>query len=629
MRHRGTSLIEVLVVMVVFLVGILAIVQIFPGGFRILTTSRNNTLASVAGSAQMEVLKAHADQLPDLIAFVRYNLAANQIEAEPNRFPGDLGPAYTDFRQDGVFYDSSGNVVGSWPYLTGANVARRILGEGKAIPTPRPVGTYYGGLMSLQFAPIVYNPSGTYRSLFVVYGNDMAKRSGDPVAAGINRIQNWEFFVDQEDTSSAVLFLPPLRFKTAQYRINLTIYVNNGGGVIRRDLVDLVTNPIPADPALAPYALQVSNIPGVLQAGENLVGIDYDSVTVARLFDNVANSSPFSEDPYEYKLISPQLGVLLFNPAGFNYIVRQAGGQRVPLEGRVSYDVYDWRILREEFRVPDSLPAQYKLAFQSLKVSTEPGPDGTISGGMGFSVPDINGNPQSIDLVLQDTETGGVYVFNNTKQGDPTASSYSVNKSSGLVTLNDYDGNAANGLQLMLMYPGITTPTVVDAENRSIRALYMAKGEWAVQVLKPASRYTRSSNFPGLAQYQVNSNGRVYFPPCDTGRMISLGEIYYISTGGQQMGPVELTAAGTNTPADPNGPYIDVAANFPDFNGWDESYGSAVKSVNGASVAVRVLWNPDFFRLTDDPPTNLSNFNKWMQGWRRQTVETTLQRKQD
>ena len=44
-RRAGTSLVELLVVIVVFLIGILAILQIFPGGLRVLATSRSNAVA--------------------------------------------------------------------------------------------------------------------------------------------------------------------------------------------------------------------------------------------------------------------------------------------------------------------------------------------------------------------------------------------------------------------------------------------------------------------------------------------------------------------------------------------------------------------------------------------------------
>jgi len=71
LRH-GTSLVELLVVMVVFLVGILAIVQIFPGGFRVLNTTRNNSVASAFARQQIEQLKSRSEQLPDAIVPIQY-----------------------------------------------------------------------------------------------------------------------------------------------------------------------------------------------------------------------------------------------------------------------------------------------------------------------------------------------------------------------------------------------------------------------------------------------------------------------------------------------------------------------------------------------------------------------------
>ena len=45
--RRGTTLLEVLVVIVIFLLGILAIVQIFPYGFKILMSSRNSSVSKI------------------------------------------------------------------------------------------------------------------------------------------------------------------------------------------------------------------------------------------------------------------------------------------------------------------------------------------------------------------------------------------------------------------------------------------------------------------------------------------------------------------------------------------------------------------------------------------------------
>ena len=54
--------------------------------------------------------------------------------------------------------------------------------------------------------------------------------------------------------------------------------------------------------------------------------------------------------------------------------------------------------------------------------------------------------------------------------------------------------------------------------------------------------------------------------------------------------------------------------------------GYAVRRVKGASVAVRVLWNPSFWSLGSDPAENNLKFERWSQDWRRTVVETFLQR---
>ena len=61
-------------------------------------------------------------------------------------------------------------------------------------------------------------------------------------------------------------------------------------------------------------------------------------------------------------------------------------------------------------------------------------------------------------------------------------------------------------------------------------------------------------------------------------------------------------------------------------NSFGSAYGFAVRRVKGASVAIRVLWNPSFFSLTGDSATNMQNLERWGRDWRRTTVETFLQR---
>ena len=63
----GTTLIEVLVTIVVFLVGILAIAQIFPGGVKILNRTRNTSMAVAMAKSQLEMMAAKPELVPEQI----------------------------------------------------------------------------------------------------------------------------------------------------------------------------------------------------------------------------------------------------------------------------------------------------------------------------------------------------------------------------------------------------------------------------------------------------------------------------------------------------------------------------------------------------------------------------------
>lgn len=619
-RRSGTSLVEVLVVMVVFLIGILAIVQIFPGGFKALSTSAKNNIATAIARTTSNILQNHADQLPDAIVPVIYNWNGSQIviDKDPEHYPGDLGPLYGGLDANGILYDSTANPIGGWSYLTGANITRRVLGEGKEIPAPRQVGSRYGSLLSLQFAPLVYNPQ--YQSIFVVYGNDMIRRSGNPVTSGFG-VRSTEFFVDQEDNSSAEVIVPTDVSRPLSYRLEMSCVA----GGQRRDIVDWVfTAPAQA----GPYEYPLSNVvPGIQ-------GVEYDTVRLARVFDDVdvTNGGNFhTGEPYEYKLLSRQLGLILFNPAGYNFVIRTRRGQSERLIGRASYDVFDWRILHEEFRAPEQSPYQYKLALNNLKVAGNTGADGLRMQGIGVQVPDGNMAFGDTDLAIQDVSTGALMAFKE-RTVDPNLTSYTVDKSSGRVTFLDADPSIA-GTQVKILQPGDLAMSTVTLEGRSLRALYMARGEWAAQVLKPAAHYVETYGRPGIGEYYIGGSSgyisndkRIYFPPADAGRVVSLGEVYYINTSGISVGPVQLTAKLQTNAMDLGLPYIPMDSYYPDFKQFDYSYGTAVKNVKGASVAVRVLWNPEYFTLGNDPTQNMQHLDTWMQNWRRQTVETYLQR---
>lgn len=200
---RGTSLVEVLVVIVIFLTGILAVVQIFPGGFRVLNTTRNNAIATQLGRSEMERLKAHADQLPEAIlpvSYVSLGPGLVRIDVDSTRDTNDIGPAggVTDLEADGDAIDGGANVLAKWQYVTGANVLRRVIGEGRRVPAPTTgLNIPTASRMVLEFGPVLLDPA--YQNTFLVYGNDMVGIDGLPGTAGV---LPYQFFLNNGDLAT-------------------------------------------------------------------------------------------------------------------------------------------------------------------------------------------------------------------------------------------------------------------------------------------------------------------------------------------------------------------------------------------------------------------------------------------
>lgn len=620
-RTAGTTLIEVLVVIVIFLIGILAVVQVFPGGFKVLRATRDLSVATALSRAEIERIKANSAQLPEMVVPVLYTWLPGGvlISADTDRGPDDLGPVASGLDQNGILYDASNNPLGAWPYLSGANVQRRVIGEGRRVPAPRAIGADYGGLLVLQFGPVVFNPQ--YQSLFQVYGNDMIAREGapDPFA----RRRDYLFYLEDIDEATGQIWLPSGPTNRT-YRLSFSAWVSDGGSFHRHDVVD-ATIPVRANSGWVAFQLSTY---APLDPGETYLGAEFDSVQVQRRFDQLPSALSFTPgEPYEYKLLDPNLGLLLFNPAGSTFTERRPGGRRIPLMARVSYDVWDWRILRDEFRVPDRGAAQQKLALGNLKVLGNVDVDGRKYAGLGFDVANGSGGLESRDFVLVDLDTGAVV----------TADSYRVDRSLGVVTFLDADGNAANGIQGRMTLPGASAANPVTLSGRNVRALYQAVGEWSVQILKPAAQYTVTDAVPvGVGQYYVGqspanpvgSPTRVYFPKMDAGRKVTIAEIWYRDGGGALRLLENTDFVLQGTPADATGlPYIDVQSVDPGAQSFDyATYGYAVRGVRGASVAVRVLHNPAFFSLGANAAGNMASFEQWGRNWRRTETETFLQR---
>jgi len=635
--RRGTSLIEVLVVIVVFLIGILAIVQIFPGGFKLLNRTRDNAMATELGRSEVERLKARVDQLPEMILPVDYVWTGTDytVVANSTRLPSELGPNAVGLLSNGNLVDASDNVLGRWDELTGANLTRRIVKEGRRVPAPRLINSAtgeYGCLMTLQFGPILYNPQ--FQSIFAVVGNDMFRREGSPDRP----LRNYEFFVDESDNSAATVSLPAYGSGQVSYSLSLTAYTNGAGGLKKVTVVDLTVN----SPATAAGYQTV----GLASLIPDFVGCDYDSVRAARRYDEIPVANSFTPgNPFEFKVLNGPLGHVLFNPEAYDTQVQQPNGRRAPLQARVSYDVYDWRILREDFRIDDGVPAQHKVAMQNLRVINGLNADSTQWTGLPYSMPDGAGGTRRQDLILVDLETGGSYLYDpsnpadpspspesvNQIKVDPTRSSMFVDKSSGRIQLLDFDRDPSNGLQLRLILPGATTPVTVNAAGRMVRVHYMANNEWAVQVTKAPSTYDDTTDLPAIGQFYVGGSGvpgglltRIYFPRSDSGQTITVDEIYGLR-GGVQVGPLSYTGVLATRGSDPLGlPCLDVSSLVDSLDATQLGY--SVRGVKGASVTVRVFHNTAKISLTNSSAQNMSKLNSYIGQWQRSTTQTFLQR---
>ncbi|MDR3690291.1 MAG: hypothetical protein P4L46_12995 [Fimbriimonas sp.] len=668
-RPFGTTLVEVLVVIVVFLVGILAVIQIFPKGFQLLLLTRNKSIAQSLARETVEMLAARADELPEQIVSAHYDQNGN-LYIDSNRDPNDLGPMGSTLASDGTLSDANANVLGNWQLFTGSNTTRRVIGEGHRVPAPGSVSAngnnaFFGGLMVLQFGPISYQPAtGTTVSNFAVYGNDLQQVIGAPSAQDLR--SDYQYFVTNPFDNTISLLLPSGPYARA-YRVSFSAYIaTNSGSLVKQDytevpLVSVGAQTIGANGQYPLFQAQIDN--GIVNDPNHLIkSIDLNTLRVQRSFKMIPKTQGFDpNEPYEYKLLNENLGVLLFNPVGHEVFISRNGHDREPLEAKVNYDVYDWRVLHDDFRIdtgilpgvsgnplsPQLLTCEHKLPINSLKVAGIAGPDGqSLTPILPLETARADGTTDtsaanaagSDNFVLMDMATGGVFYELN--PNFPTQRLINIDKSTGIVTINQADTNGVpvSGLAGYLLLPDGST-TVVQMDNRAVRALYMARQEFSVQVLKAASQFSVASNYVGLAsdQYYIGGTNsgagvasRIYFPIADSGRKVTVGEVKYDSSADSQIHTLTGQDFIVHYAANENDPlglaYIDLTDADPYATSVDMSNGIGARSIKGASVAARVLWNPDGFTLSNDNAANLANLSKWGRGWRRSTNETYMQR---
>lgn len=656
---RGTTLVEVLVVIVVFLIGILAIAQIFPGGIKILARTRNMSMAQALARAEVESLKSNPGLVPEAVLPVTYNnVGFFDPQTDPNKQITEYAPSGTGITQTGQVPEAGRD----WQLVSGPNSFRRIIGETHVLSTPRSLSTDptsvtapYGSLLLLERGPMARD-IGVPTDTVHVYGRDMSYRLVRE-ATDYTGLREYEYLVNNPTSNAAEISFPAAT--AGEFRVSLTAMVNNGGNIIRRQIFRS-TVAVPATPTPGYFTVPVGAVPGVLGGGETLVSVELTSLKIARRFVRIPNATAFTATaPFTYKLLNDRVGMLLVNPVLSGRYEERAGQTRRPYVARVDYDVRDWRILHEDFRITTSSPAglakTIRLPISSLKTNTVGAADGrqglshaAVIGGSDVpndSMEDVfvadngtvaNTNTDTADNFLAiDVATGG-QIMENTATGP----ALKVDKSSGTVTFYDIDADDTNGLtQNIVGLDGTVVPTNIT--GRVIRCYFMGKDEWAVQVTRNPSSYSPTLGLPGAGQFYVGgSDGtvaglstRIYFPPMDNNRKVSVGRIRYTTAAGTGiLEGAEFSIKqrpGADTISSPR-PSIDIRDLIPSATGIVADQGPtslpySVSDVQGVSVLVKVFFNNAKFNLTPNATTNLtSGFNQWSQQWNITTKETYL-----
>ncbi|MEI7984593.1 MAG: hypothetical protein WCI55_03110 [Armatimonadota bacterium] len=663
-RFGGTTLIEILVVIVVFLVGILAIAQIFPGGIKILNKGRNNSIAIGLLRSNQELLKSRPDVLPGEVVPIRMTLVGPiyvPVE-DPTWLPTEYSPAVTAILPNGTALEAGR----AWQLVSGANTTRRIIGETHKITAPKllsPDGTSvtapFGSLTLLEFGPIDHIGGVPLPNQLSVYGRDMYRRVAKN-ATDYQGMRDYEYGVMGMNSSAAEIAFPAAVSGT--YRVSITANIINAGSIFTRRLNGVSVN-IAATPG--GYAVVPVSDPliGILGPGDNLISVEVDSLKIAHMFTQLAPATAFdANDLFQYKVLNGRIGELLFNPKLFGKYEERAGSTRQPYVARIDYDVRDWRILHEDFRVstsaPAGLPKVLKLAIPSLRTNSVPGPDGLsapshaaiIAGsdspnaGMedvfvvnNTTVPGAN-TTDADNMLILDLATGGQLL--EQYSGAPTMK---IDKSGGNITLFDIDNNDANGLTQAIATPDGSI-VLTNVTGRALRAFYMAREEWALQVTRSAAHYDFTYVAPAAAQYYVGGTGplngqptRIYFPAMDTNRKVSIGKIRYRDGGGTErlLEGAEFQIkfrTGVDSITQPM-PSIDLrdidggAVSFVQDTTSPSSMAFSVGDVRGVSVISKAFYNSSGFTFSPNTTDNLTNkFGNWAKEWGISSRETYLHR---
>ena len=606
-----------MVALVVLTIGIFAIIRLFPGGF--LTILRTSELTQAQGLAQEQI--DAQKQMP----FVADSIVAID-PINPANILTDIRP---DTLEDESVASSAGNAARYVDpyYVSNINHFLRVLGETFRISAPSSNSAMgQGATYMLQRGP-VYNQFGTDAmgnpsDSLTVRGLPLQRTEQDSTATFNNPsgtpllINDGQYAIDYKKLK--VAFYPRLGTGSRQF-VFAYEYLKNVGG----NIVVVPVTPDPANPAkttiTVPDVAPASLPPGVttpppswqdLFAGptysngitmpadfDSTLGLHLSSDDVSRRFRYI--TSGFDNDPYEYKWYSPQystdanVGVLIFNPSGYSQTIPGSTGNQ-PLTARVDYTIFDNHIIHEDRAIPSSPPYDIRLSLQFILVNGHIGdPDRTY-----------------------DTLTVYNGLFRDASAGTPALLVYNANTGDVISSIGGGAGTVAASLEDRA---GILRLNQADVESQNlqgttVRIFYRTEKDWGLDLQKANARYAQADS-PVNVQYNNyyiggsdaasdGSPNRIYFPICEAGKTVVLGEFFVRTNQAAPNDRLRFANEAYQVNGEPGAfesvggrllTWIDIGSQHSDAGkqAWvfdSQQTGRAVDNVRGGSMRVRVVW---------------------------------------
>jgi prepilin-type N-terminal cleavage/methylation domain-containing protein len=586
--EHGFSLLEVLVTLIVLLIGILAVLRLFPGGFLTIQRTGEQTLGTQAAEQQLDLMRSLLVQpdyivpgLPDDHGLIHEILgirpddlaqetdASLALIAQNNGFT--LAPGYAKE----LFWD-----IDRIRYVKGATSHVPISNANIADASQPPIP--YGSLAVLDFGP-VYNHFDTAATPVTdsihVYGAPLTRTmqsalatsdtpdprpllrneseyaidyvnsqiaffprvAKDPGAGGtVTTFRDFQITFDYYDPSSN----PPI-LKTQTGKIHVLDLNPNtiGQGVapqpVWQSIYDATNNPAPAKAVIRAESEDVSRLFKLITTDNK------GAFTLTFQPDDLLNPNTFgpqwSEDPYEYAWYSRQQGgdsnngILVFNPRGHlsfltnsNVTDIDALAQAQPFTNTQSL------VARVDYLIYDNhiIRDQRTVPSSGPYVVKLSFPNVLTNGDLledGSTYTGIIRGSATPDVVIINANDGSEVseISQGTVPANTTDVPFTLDATSGTITF-------------VARTPDKKGIEDLNLQGNAIRILYRTQKNWGQQVQKASSMYTSAPSPDGITYktYFIGdgTNGtlptHIYFSPSEAGKTVVLGEYYLQAASG-------------------------------------------------------------------------------------------------